>query len=119
MLSDDGRQHREQGASMRGIFNHIRGLAHAKAFDFFAAMQEIREELAVAISSHFICHLGGTMSGVFVRAPLSRLSAWAEWREVNCGLGIETTTGNLQIWLGRLDLVFSVEPRPTSAEAAK
>jgi hypothetical protein len=105
---------------MRGIINYVQGfITEAREFGFKGALREHRVELARSIDSHFGNHFGGSMSGVFVRLPFTRLSAWLQWREVNCGMSLERTPGNLQVWMGRLELVMSTEPRPATAEAAE
>ena len=95
---------------MRGIFNYVRGFINeAREFGFTAAVNEHRQELARTIERHFGNHLGGSASGVFIRLPFTRFSAWPEWRDVNCGMSWERTSGNLQVFAGRLDMVFSAE----------
>lgn len=63
-----------------------------------------------AMDRHFACHVGGSLSGLYVRLPFTRLSLWLEWREVNVGVGIERTTGTIEFFLGRLQGLACIEP---------
>lgn len=105
---------------MRGITNRVRFfISEAQEFGLAAALREHRAELGRDIGHHFGNHLGGSTSGVFIRLPFTRFSAWLEWREVNCGLGLQRTPGNLQVWIAPLEAVFSTEPRPVTLGGAR
>lgn len=95
---------------MRGLINYVRGfISEAREFGFKAAVLEHQAELARSVEHYFGNHIGGSASGIFIRLPFTRFSAWVEWREVNCGLSWERTPGNLQVWAGRLEIVLSAE----------
>lgn len=102
---------------MRGIFSYARTIANeVREFGWAGALENIRADWRDIASDHFANHIGGSLSGVFIRLPYTRLSAWLGWSEVNCGIGAERSEGSIQVWVGKLDMWFCREPNPSSAE---
>ena len=100
MLLETEHHHRETtGQSMRGLFN----AAHDTIVNIGQAKRE-------AFRSHFGNHIGGSLSGVYVRLPFTRLSAFFEWREQSIGFGHNLAAGHLEVYAWRFQGVFCVEP---------
>jgi len=96
---------------MRGLFYLVRSIIDdVREFGLSAALDNLRDDAATVLNRHFGNHLGGSMSGVFVRVPFTRVSFWVEWREVNVGLGMERAEGSLEFFLGHLQGVACIEP---------
>lgn len=101
MLPDGGQHHREKsGQSMRGLFTS----AHSTIFNFGHDMRE-------AVQSHFGNHIGGSLSGIYVRLPFTCLSVFLEWREQSIGLGHSCADGHLEVFAWRFQGIFCVEPK--------
>lgn len=90
---------------MRNIITSISEAAQAVAMDF-----------CDACSRHFSLNIGGSMSGFFVRLPLTRFSGWLEWGTPAAGFGfVRSSESDLEFFLGTVRGVFSVEPRGFTA----
>lgn len=90
---------------MRGFSNLLSGFVF-----------NVREDLREFACRHFHNGLGGSLSGVYVRVPFTRLSAFIEWRDVNVGYGQERSSKtDWEFFLGRVQGVFSIEPRHSTA----
>lgn len=85
---------------MRGLFTS----AHNTIDNIGQGMRE-------AVHTHFGNHIGGSLSGIYVRLPFTRLSAFMEWREQSIGFGHDRADGHLQVYAGRFQGVFCVEPK--------
>lgn len=63
-----------------------------------------------AVHAHFGNYIGGSVSGVFIRIPFTRLSAFIEHAHVPVGFGIARIDGGLELFAGRFQAVLCVEP---------
>lgn len=88
------------GHSMRGLLN----LAH----NFISAFLR---DMGDAARDHLGNHIGGSLSGLYIRIPFTRLSAFLEWRERCVGFGHHRAAGAVEVFVGRFQGVFCVEPR--------
>lgn len=96
---------------MRGLFSFGRALLNeAKEFGVGGAIANLWTDACGAASDHFTNNLGGSMSGIYARIPFTRISMWLEWREVSVGLGLERGADQLEVFAGRFQGVFCIEP---------
>lgn len=64
------------------------------------------------IDRHFSFGIGGSMPGLFLRVPFTRLSAWVEWGKPHAGFGFERPSKtDLEFFMGTVRGVLSVEPK--------
>lgn len=85
---------------MRGLFTS----AHDFTFN-------LAQDAKAFVHAHFGNHLGGSPSGIFIRVPFTRLSAFIEHAPVTVGFGIERSEGTLEVFAGRVRAVLCVEPK--------
>ncbi|WP_417581369.1 hypothetical protein [Pelagibacterium sp.] len=86
---------------MRGLISFLSGLVF-----------NVREDFREFASRHFSNGLGGSTSGIFIRLPFTRVSAFIEWREVSIGIGHgRTGQRDWSFYLGRVQGVLSIEPK--------
>ena len=75
-------------------------------------VRNIAADLTVFVHRYFGNHLGGSSSGLYIRLPLTRVSAWVEWRNKSMGWGaLRSTVRDVELFAGRLVVVASVEHR--------
>lgn len=91
---------RTTGHPMRGLFTS----AHNSIVNFGLTKRE-------AFRSHFGNQMGGSMSGIYVRLPFTRLSAFMEWREQSVGFGYDSAARHLEVYAGRFQGAFCLEPK--------
>jgi hypothetical protein len=96
---------------MRGLFYLVRSIIdNVREFGLSADLDNLRDDAATVLNRRFGNHLGGSLSGLFLRVPFTRLSLWLGWWEVNVGLVVERSTGTIEFFLGRLQGVACIEP---------
>lgn len=85
----------------------MRGISIA----FTDAVTNINRDFQGAVRRHFGNHLGGSLSGVYIRIPFTRMSLWAEWRDSHAGWGAQRVSErDVEVFAGRLFVVASKEP---------
>lgn len=69
-------------------------------------------DMRAVIDRHFSLSIGGSMTGLFIRVPFTRLSAWVEWGQPHAGFGFaRPSQRDLEFFMGTVRGVFSVEPK--------
>lgn len=71
----------------------------------------IAQDAKAAVYRHFGNHIGGSVSGLFIRIPFSRLSTFIEHSRVPVGFGYERIDGGLELFAGRIRAVVCIEPK--------
>ena len=84
---------------MRGLFNSA---------SVFASITF--QDIGTFTRGHLGNHIGGSLSGIYIRLPFTRLTAFLEWRERSVGFGLERGGGTLEVFACRFQGVFCVEP---------
>ena len=84
---------------MRGLF-----------ISAYVFTSNILHDIGAAARGHFGNHIGGSMSGVYIRLPFTPCSAFLEWRDQWVGFGHECGAGKVEVFAGRFQGVFCVEP---------
>lgn len=80
------------------------------------AAQALNAGFRDVLSRHFSCSIGGSMPGLYVRLPFTRLSAWVEWGTPGGGLGlVRSSEHDVEFFLGTVRGVLSAEPKGFTA----
>jgi hypothetical protein len=85
----------------------MRGLFNSACVSTSITLQEIGR----LTRGHFGNHIGGSLFGIYIRLPFTRVTAIMEWRERPLGFGLQPGVGALEVFVWRFQGVFCVEPQ--------